>query len=93
MLIPSLFHKVEMEGRMRGLQLDYRSFPGGSDGKKSVCNGRDLGWIPGWRRSPGEGKGYPLQYSGLDNGVAKSQTRPRLSVSSEKRMNICICVT
>ena len=64
MLIPSLFHKVEMEGRMRGLQLDYRSFPGGSDGKKSVCNGRDLGWIPGWRRSLGEGNGNQLQYTG-----------------------------
>ena len=57
-------------------------FPGGSAGKESTCNVRDLGSIPGLGRSPGEGKGYPLQYSGLENstdsivhGVAKSRTR------------------
>jgi len=56
-------------------------FPCGSAGKESASNGRDLGFIPGLGRSPGEGKGYPLQYSGLENskgcivhGVAKSQT-------------------
>ena len=56
-------------------------FPGGSDGKESVCNAEDLGSVPGLGRSPGEGKGYPLQYSGLENstdcivhGVTKSQT-------------------
>ena len=38
-------------------------FPGGSEGKASACNARDLGSIPGSGRSPGEGKGYPLQYS------------------------------
>ena len=49
---------------------------------KSVCNAGDLGLIPGLYRSPGEGKGYALQYSGLENsmdctvhGVAKSWTR------------------
>ena len=40
--------------------------PGGSDGKESICNAGDLGLIPGLGRSPGEGKGYPLQYSGLE---------------------------
>ena len=56
-------------------------FFGGSDGKESACNVGDLGLIPGLGRSPGEGKGYPLQYSGLENsrdytvhGVAKSRT-------------------
>ena len=39
------------------------SFPGGSDGKASVCNVGDLGSIPGSGRSPGEGLGYALQYS------------------------------
>ena len=38
-------------------------FPGGSDGKESTCNEGDLGSIPGSGRSPGEGIGYPLQYS------------------------------
>ena len=56
-------------------------FPGGSAGKESTSNVGDLGLIPGLGRSPGEGKGYSLQYSGLENsmdcivhGVAKSQT-------------------
>ena len=43
------------------------SFPGGSDGKESTCNVGDLGSIPGSRRSPGEGNGYPLQYSCQEN--------------------------
>ena len=40
-------------------------FPGGSDGKESAYNAEDLGLIPGLERSPGEGNGYPLQYSCL----------------------------
>ena len=44
-------------------------FPGGSDGKAPVCNAGDLGSVPGLARSPGEGKGYPLQYSGLENSM------------------------
>ena len=57
-------------------------FPDSSVGKESSCNAGDPGWIPESGRSPGEGKGYPLQYSGLENsmdcivhGVAKSWTR------------------
>ena len=56
--------------------------PCGSAGEESACNEGDLGLIPGMRRSPGEGKGYPLQYPGLENsmdcivhGVANSQTQ------------------
>ena len=59
----------------------WRGFPCGSAGKEFTCNAGDLGSIPRLGRSPGEGKGYPLQYSGLENsmdctvhGVAKSQT-------------------
>ena len=54
-----------------------------SGGKESTCKVGDLGSIPGLGRSPGEGKGYPLQYSNLENpmhfivhGVTKNQTRP-----------------
>ena len=54
----------------------------GSAGKESACNAGDLDSIPGFGRSPGEGKSYPFQYSGLENsmdymvpGVPKSQTR------------------
>ena len=62
-------------------------FPGGSDGKESVCNAGDQGLIPESGRSPGEGNDNPLQYSCLENsmdreawratvyGVAKSQTQ------------------
>ena len=58
-------------------------FPDNSVDKESACNAGDLVSQPGLGRSPGEGKGYPLQYSGLENsldcivhGVTKSQTRP-----------------
>ena len=44
-------------------------FPCGSAGKESACNAGDLGLIPGLGRSPWEGKGYPLQYSGLENST------------------------
>ena len=57
-------------------------FPCGLAGKESTCNARDLGSVPGLGRSHGEGKVYPLQYSGLENsmdyivhGLAKSQTQ------------------
>ena len=43
--------------------------PGGSDNKESVCSAGDPGLISGWERFPGEGKGYPLQYSGLENSM------------------------
>ena len=42
-------------------------FPYGSAGKESACNVGDVGLIPGLGRSPGEGKGYPLQCSGPEN--------------------------
>ena len=45
----------------------FLGFPGGSAGKESACNVGDLGSIPGLGRSPGEGNGYPLRYSGLEN--------------------------
>ena len=66
--------------------MTFKDFPGGSDSKESACNAGDQGSIPGLGRSPGEGKGNPLQYSHLENpmvrgawrttvhGVTKSQT-------------------
>ena len=59
----------------------FGGFPDSSVGKESTCNVGDLGSIPGSGRSPGEGKGYPLQDSGLENSmicrvhrIANSQT-------------------
>ena len=63
-------------------QSTYMGFPDSSVDKESACNAGDPNLIPGLGRSPGEGKGYPLQYSGLENsmgctvhGVAKRWTR------------------
>ena len=60
--------------------------------KESTCNAGDPGSIPGTGRSPEEGKGYPLQYSGIENsmdfvvrGFAKSQTRLRDFHYTDKR--------
>ena len=64
-----------------------QGLPGGSDSKEATCNAGDLGSILGKRRSPGEGNGYPIQYSCFENsmgrgawratvhGVTKSQTQ------------------
>jgi len=58
----------------------FLGFPCGSAGKESACSAGDLGSVPGLGRASGEGKGYALQYSGLENsmdyivhGVAKSR--------------------
>ena len=44
-----------------------QGFPGGSAAKNPPANTGDVGSIPGWRRSPGEGNGNPLQYACLEN--------------------------
>ena len=72
-------------------------FPCGSAVKGSACNAGDLGSIPGLGRSSGEGKGYPFQYSGLENsmdyivhGVADSDTAGQLSLPFfEKHCHKC----
>ena len=72
--------------------------PSGSDIKDSACNARDASFIPGWGRSPGEGNGYPLCNSWVENpldrrvwwatvhGVSKSQTR--LSCSQKAAVRV-----
>ena len=74
-----------ISGSISGEGIDYPlhyslGFPGGSAGKDSTCNTADLASTPGFGRCPPEGKGCPLQYSGLENsmdcmvhGVTKSQ--------------------
>ena len=75
-----------MEGLLCVVMTDS-GFPGGSDSEESACNAGDPGSIPESERFPGEGNGYPLQYSCLENsmvrgawraivcGTAKSQTQ------------------
>ena len=55
----------------------HLGFLGGSAGKVSTCNAGDLGLIPGLGRSPGEGNGYLLQYSGLENSWTVARQAPR----------------
>ena len=56
-------------------QLSLSYFPGGSDGKESAGNVRELGSILGLGRSPGGGKRYPLQYSCLGNSMTEETGR------------------
>ena len=62
----------------------YTDFPGGSDGKASVYNVRDLGSIPGWGRFPGEGNGNPLQYSCLENPMDRGAWCRLLSMGLQR---------
>ena len=64
------------------------SFTCGSAGKESACNTGDLGSIPGLGKLPGEGKDYPLQYSGL--GVGDGDSFPRMYLSLVPVVNIFI---
>ena len=57
-----------------------RGFPGGSDGKESACNAGDVDSIPGYRRSPEEGNGYPLLYSCLKNSMDRGAWRAIVNV-------------
>jgi len=75
-------------------------FSDGSDGKESACSERDLGLIPGLGRTPEEGNGNPLQYSGLENstdrgtrqatvhGVTESDMTEQLSLSLFRHVGI-----
>ena len=82
------------------------AFLGGSDGKESACNARDLGLIPGLGRFPGGGHGNPLQYSTcLENprgqkslvgyrlrGYKDLDTTEKLSTAQPHRVCVCVCV-
>ena len=56
---------------------EIKGFPCGSAGKESACNVGDLVSIPGLGASPGEGKGYPLQYSGELDRIVQLETNLR----------------
>ena len=61
---------MQLHTKQTTLLIDaFLFFAGGSAGKESACNAGDLGSIPGLGKCPGEGKGFPLQYSGLGNST------------------------
>ena len=59
-------------------------FPGGSDGKESVCNAGDLGLIPASVRPPGEENGNPIQYSCLEKSMDKGAWRATVHVVAKE---------
>ena len=61
-----------------------KDFPGGSEGKASAYNVRELGLIPGLGRFPGEGNGNPLQYSCLENPMGRGAWCRLLSMGSQR---------
>ena len=65
-----------------------KGFPGGSDGKESDCNVGDQGSIPGSGRSPGEGNGYPLQYSCLENPMNRGAWRATVHGVAQSRTGL-----
>ena len=62
-------------------------FPCSSDSKESACNAQDLGLIPGLGRSPGEGNGYLLQYSCLENAMNRGAWQSTLHGVTKVRHN------
>ena len=61
-----------------------RGFPGGSDSKESSCKAGDPGSIPELGRFPGEGNGYPLQYSCLENSMDREEPGGLQSMGSQR---------
>ena len=89
LLHPSAACRVGEEGVLLAWNL-WRNIPDSSVGKESACNAGDPGSRPGLGRSSGEGNGYPLQYSGLENsrlcspwGCKESDTTEGLSLSCQ----------
>ena len=73
-----------MSELLKEMTIVYKGFPGGSDSKESACNAGDLGSISRLGRSPGDGIGYLLQYSGLENSTDRGawQTTVHVVVKS-----------
>ena len=79
--------KVCTDNFLNILSYVQMGFPGGSEGKETACNARDLGSIPGSGRSPGGGKGSPLQYSCLENPMDRGAWRATVHGSQRVRQN------
>ena len=70
-----LLNAVGLSLRVQYGKHEKQGFPGGSDGKESVCSAGDPGSVPRLRRSPGEGNGYPLQYSWLEKPMDRGTSQ------------------
>ena len=90
LLLPPIFPRIRVFSNELAYQVHkiLEGFPDSSVGKESTCNAGDSSSIPGLGRLTGEGKGYPLQYSGLENsmdciirGITESDTTEHLSLS------------
>ena len=68
--------------------MQEENFPGGSDGKESACNLGCLGLVLGSGRSPGEGNGYPLQYSCLENSMDRRAWWASVHVVAKNRTQL-----
>ena len=68
--------------------MQEENFPGGSDGKESACNLGCLGLVLGSGRSPGEGNGYPLQYSCLENSMDRRAWWASVHVIAKNRTQL-----
>ena len=68
------------------IKINFLGRSSGLDGKEYACNAGDLGSMPGLGRSSGEGNGYPLQYSGLENSMDCSPWGRKES-DATKRLN------
>ena len=68
--------------------MQEENFPGGSDGKESACNLGCLGLVLGSGRSPGEGNGYPLQFSCLENSMDRRAWWASVHVVAKNRTKL-----
>ena len=88
-MYPKIKQKILLMWKDTCSPMFIEGFPGGSDGKESSCNARDLGSIPGLGRSPGGGHGNPLQYSCLGNPMDRGvwQTTVHIEAKSGTEMS------
>ena len=76
--------RQDLATKEREREMATLGFPGGSDGKESACNAGDLGSIPRFGRSPGGGRGNPLQYSCLEKPMDGGAWRRLQSMGSQR---------
>ena len=72
------------------LEIQLSGFPCGSAGKESACSVGDLGSISGLGSSPGEGKGCPLQYSGLENSMGLQRVDMTEQLKKKKEIQLSL---